>query len=158
MFDYYIDTLEEYLRDFLNRNDIDCDICLGKDFAYLPMSNTIAYSLMVTDSSSDSFLTFVKKLFPEINADIFLWSFLHEIGHYETTDDFDEYEYEEYYFLINQEGLSNEFYYNLPIECAATIWAGEFMKNNTAEVQRLWNNIQPVIQAFFEKGERYGFI
>ena len=153
MFNYYINTLEEYLKDFLNRNDIDCDVLLGDSFAFLPASNTIAYTLLVTDSSSKSFLNFTKKLFPEITADIFLWSFLHEIGHYETTDDFDEYEYEEYYFLINQEGLSDEFYYNLPIERAATVWAGNFMKNNVAEMQRLWNNIQPIIQAIYKKGE-----
>lgn len=153
MFDYYIGILEEYLQDFLKRNDIECNLLFGNSFAYLPFSNTIAYSLVVGDTSSKTFLSFTKNLFPEITADIFLWSFLHEVGHYETTDDFDEYEYEEYYFLINQEGLDDEFYYNLPIERAATIWAGEFMKNNTAEVQRLWNNIQPVIQAMYEKGE-----
>ena len=56
-------------------------------------------------------------------------------------------------FLINQEGLSDEFYYNLPIERAATVWAGNFMKDNVAEVRRLWNNIQPIMQAIYKKGE-----
>ena len=56
MFDYYVNTLEEYLKDFLNRNDIDCDVLLGDSFAFLPASNTIAYTLLVTDSSSNSFL------------------------------------------------------------------------------------------------------
>lgn len=153
MFNYYVCLLEEYLQDFLKKYDVDCDLLLGNDFAYLPVSNTIAYSLLVSDSSSKSFLSFTKELFPEINADIFLWSFFHEVGHYETTDEFDDKEYEEYYFFINQEGLDDNFYYNLPIERAATIWAGEFMKNNAAEVKELWNNIQPIIQMAYKKGE-----
>lgn len=153
MLDYYVNTLNEYLQEFLDRNEIECDVELGTDFAYLHSKSKIIYSILVIDTHADSFLSFAEKLFPEIKADIFLWSFLHEVGHYETTDDFDDVEYEEYYRCIKQDNLDSDIYYNLPIEKAATIWAGEFMKKNIEEVQRLWNNIQSIIQAIYEKGE-----
>ena len=96
-----------------------------------------------------SFLNFVEKLFPEIKADIFLWSFLHEVGHHETIDDFDDLEHQVYHHIVQRVEISDEYYYNLPIEKAATEWAGEFMKNNVSEVQRLWNNIQPVLKRLY---------
>ena len=149
-FDYYITTINEYLQEFLDRNEFDCYCSLGRDFSYLYERSLISYSLVVTDHQGDSFLAFCESLFPNIHADIFLWSFLHELGHHETLDDFDDEVHKIYHHILNSdEELSDEYYYNLPIEKAATVWAGEFMKENFEEVQRLWNNIQPVIKQLY---------
>lgn len=145
MFDYYVNTINEYLQEFLDRNEFDCDCSLGNNFSYLFERSLITYSLVVADSQGESFLAFCEKLFPNIHADVFLWSFLHELGHHETLDDFDNNVHRAYYYRIKNYKLSSEEYYNLTIEKAATVWAGEFMQNNPEEVQRLWNNIQPVM-------------
>lgn len=147
--EYYIDTLTDYLQEFLNRNEIDCTVSFGPDFAYWYKISDISVSCIVPEAKNDSFLNFVKILFPEIKADIFLWSFLHEVGHHETIDDFDDLEHQVYQFIVQRAEISDEYYYNLPIEKAATEWAGEFMKNNVSEVQRLWNNIQPVLKRLY---------
>lgn len=150
MFDYYADTITEYLQEFLDRNELDCGVALGTDFSYIYPRSLVTYTLVVTDIQQDSFLKFAESLFPEIRADIFLWSFLHEVGHHETLDDFEDIYHQAYHQLINSGiELSDEYYYNLPIEKAATEWAGEFMKNNVSEVQRLWNNIQPVLKRLY---------
>ena len=47
MFDYYIDTLTEYLQEFLDRNEIECNVELGRDFAYLHSESKIIYALLV---------------------------------------------------------------------------------------------------------------
>ena len=122
---------------------------LEKFDCVISSSNTIHYALVTAETHKDSFLKFVNTLFPEINADIFLWSFFHEIGHHETEDDFTE-EEEEEYRIIASSNISNEEYYNLPMEYAATDWAGEYMKEHSAEVAQLWNKLAPVIRETYK--------
>ena len=152
MFDYYIDTINKYLQEFLDRNEFDCEVALGRDFAYCYEKSLITYTLAIADKQGDSFLEFVKNLFPDIKADIFLWSFLHELGHHETLDDFEDIIHLVYHKIINSDiAMSDEYYYNLPIERAATEWAGNYMKENFSEVARLWQKVQPVINAIYKE-------
>ena len=146
----YIDEINNILNDFLK--PFDCTAVFDKDFAYYSDLNTITYSLIVLDSCSKTFSCFTKALFPEINADIFLWSFLHELGHNMTEDDFDEDEWNQY--RKDAVSCSNDYqYYNLPIEKAATAWAGEYMLTHTEEVAILWNKLSSTIAEFYEKLE-----
>ena len=146
----YIHEINNILNDFLE--PFECTAVFDKDFAYYSKSNTITYSLLVLDSSEKTFSNFVKGLFPEITADVFLWSFLHELGHNMTEDDFDDKEWARY--RIDAASCSNDYeYYNLPIEKAATAWAGEYMLNHTEEVAILWNKLSSVIADFYEKLE-----
>lgn len=148
--DKYINEITGILNDFLK--PFDCTAEFGKDFAYYSESNTITYSLLVLDSNEKTFSNFVKALFPEITADIFLWSFLHEIGHNMTKDVFDDEEWAKY--RIDARTCSNDYqYYNLPIEKAATVWAGEYMLTHTEEVAILWNKLSSTIANFYKKME-----
>ena len=61
MFDYYIDTLTEYLQEFLDRNEIECNVELGRDFAYLHSESKIIYALLVVDKCGKSFLSFAER-------------------------------------------------------------------------------------------------
>lgn len=149
-FKYYVNTINEYLQEFLDRNEFDCDVELGTDFAYWYSKSLITYTLAITDKQGESFVAFAESLFPDIKADVFLWSFLHELGHHETLDDFDGVAHFVYHQIVNSDiPMSANYYYNLPIEKAATEWAGEFMRNNTDEVYRLWQKVQPVIKKIY---------
>ena len=134
--------IDNILNGFLE--PFECTARLSTDFAYFNAENLITYSVAVASRCEDSFMTFVKDLFPEIDADIFLWSILHELGHHETEDDFDEDEWEDY--MIKSTTVKTDMeYYNLPIERAATEWAGEFMLEHTDEITALWKELQAAI-------------
>ena len=144
-----ITELNKVLNDFLE--PFDCSAYFNDDFCYWYVGSKINYTLVVTDNQADSFLAFAESLFPSIHADIFLWSFLHELGHHETLDDFDEETHLLYRTIVNNENLSDEEYYNLPLEKAATEWAGNYMLSHISEISKLWNKIAPLIQQFYKE-------
>ena len=47
----------------------------------------------------------------------------------------------------------NYEYYNLPIEYAATYWAGKYMISHKDEIKNLWNQLMPLIQDFYKEME-----
>ena len=47
--------------------------------------------------------------------------------------------------------ISNEVYFELDIERAATVWAGEYIQSHVDEVAELWNELQPAIENFYSK-------
>ena len=130
----------------------DCEAAASTDFAYYTASNTISYAFVVSDEHADSFLKFTHSLFPNINANVFLWSFFHELGHHEAEDDFEDEEWEEYREKASK-CSSDEEYYNLPIEYAATYWAGQYMTNHYNEIKKLWNDLIPAIKNFYHEME-----
>ena len=138
--------LNEFLESF------DCTAMPDTDFAYYTASNTISYAFVLADNHEKTFIKFVHNLFPNINANIFLWSFLHELGHHETEDDFEDEEWDEYLNIVHTI-KNDEEYYNLPIEFAATYWAGEYIMNHESEIKTLWNKLAPAIQIFYNEME-----
>ena len=146
----YLQVITNILNEFLE--PFDCTAEIGSDFCYNLSSNTINFTFLIIDKHEKTFNSFVKNLFPDIHADIFLWSFLHELGHHETEDDFEQEEWDEY-MEITKKDIDDFTYYNLPIEKAATEWAGNFMIEHENEVKILWNRLRPRIYAFYEEME-----
>lgn len=138
--------ITDILNDFLE--PFDCTAAPDTDFAYYTASNTISYALTFADCHEKTFMNFVHNLFPLVHANIFLWSFFHELGHHETEDDFEDREWKKYRKDITK-CTTDEEYYNLPIEYAATYWAGEYLTNHIDEVIDLWNKLIPVIKNFY---------
>ena len=142
------EPITKVLNDFLA--PFECEARLGTDFAYYTDDSSITYALLVRDESEEAFQKFVEKLFPNIHAPIFLWSILHELGHHETEDEFEDDEWEDYMALTSMD-ISNEVYFELDIERAATVWAGEYIQSHVDEVAELWNKLQPAIKNFYSK-------
>lgn len=145
-----LDQITNIINDFLA--PFHCIAEPGIDFSYYNRKNKITFALAVTDIHADTFINFIESIFPTVHADIFLWSLLHELGHHETEDDFED-EDEDYYYAALKTIKTDEEYYNLPQEYAATIWAGEYMETHQVEVARLWNDLAPAIQNFYKKME-----
>ena len=143
------DKVNTIINNFVSQ--FDCYAEAGYDFAYHSDKNLITYSFVVLDDFAESFPRFAESIHP-VKADIFLWSLLHEIGHHETEDDFTEEEEEEYREIASS-NISAEEYYNLPIEYAATDWAGEYMETHSAEVAQFWNELAPAIQEVYKAME-----
>lgn len=136
------------LNDFLKK--FDCTAALDSDFAYYSDDEMITYALVISDKHTKTFMDFAKTLFPTIEADPFIWSFLHELGHHETEDDFENEEWEEYMERLEYP-ITDDEYYHLPIEYAATYWAGEYMINHQEEIKTLWDELIPAIKDFYNK-------
>ena len=141
-----LDKITNILNNFLKQ--FDCTAKPGTDFACYTDSNTITYALVIADKYEKTFMDFTKRLFPNIRADPFLWSTMHEIGHIETENDFDE-EDEIAYINAIKTVTTDEEYYNIPQEYAATDWAGTFMETHEEEIKVFWNKLAPAIQNFY---------
>ena len=112
-----LNNITNILNDFLE--PFDCTAKVDTDFAYYVKTNTSGYALIVASKHEKTFMHFAETLFPEIKADPFLWSILHELGHHETEDDFEDEEYEAYNKRLKFP-ISDEEYYHLPIRCNAS--------------------------------------
>lgn len=143
-------TITNILNDFLK--DFDCEAHLGTDFEYFGGNNLIFYALATPQQQVDAFMDFATSLFPNVKADVFLWSFFHELGHNQTEDDFTDEEWEEYTHTVKHllPGKDDMTYFNLPQEYAATHWAGEYLTTHVEEVSALWNKLAPAIQNFYK--------
>lgn len=139
------EKINKILNDFLE--PFDCDAVFSGDFCYWTTENRIGVALFVVDSSAKAFIKNAEERFPDIKADVFLWSFFHELGHHETEDDFEQNEWDYYRDCIERE-ISDEEYFNLPQEYEATQWAGEYMMENAAVVDELWKKLAPAIQEY----------
>lgn len=151
--------INNIINEFLEPFELTAE--LGTDFAYSFLEDKINYALVIGDTSSKLFMENAEARFPDVYADVFLWSLLHEVGHSETFDDLDD-GVEELCMEIKRElnehlDWSNEhrhmIYFNCPDEKAATDWAGEYMMSHKDEITTFWNKLQPAIKKFYELNE-----
>lgn len=140
----------------------DCSARVGTEFAYFYLTNEISWSLLVTEDADKYFQSFLNKNFPDITADTFIWSLLHEVGHHETIDDWTEEEQEffdsekeridELYRQSTNKDLSY-LYFNLPDEYAATCWAADYIRENPEEIEALLEELREVAKVFYKLNE-----
>jgi hypothetical protein len=142
-----INRLDRVLTRFAKQ--FDCDVMLDTDFYCILTSNRIAYSLVVSKASSTSFMNRVQRLYPDINADEFLWSFLHEIGHIETYEDMTEEEIRETMGVKDCENITDEEYYELLDEYLATEWAANYMRENQEQIAKFWKKVRKNIMYIY---------
>jgi hypothetical protein len=150
-----INEINNTINEFLKPFDLTAE--LGTDFDYCFFENKIHYALVVGDLASRLFLKNAESRFPDVHADVFLWSLLHEIGHSETIDDLED-ETEnlcreiKVHLYDNNLPIENihEIYFNCPDEVAATDWAGEYLMSHSKEITVFWNKLQPLIERFYK--------
>ena len=119
---------------------------------------TVGYTLLHTGRDDNDFIEHAQERYPEIQADIFLWAFFHEIGHCMTENMWTE-EERDYFWKQKDVMLEpaldrnyiNTWYYACPDEFFATRWAGEYMMNHPKKVAKFWNELQPAIMRFYRK-------
>ena len=118
---------------------------------------TIGYALFFNEDSREFFVNDAEKRYPEVKADIFLWAFMHEIGHCMTDHLWSEEEqayFEQYkedmtYIMDDQE--RNDCYHACPDEFMATKWAGDYMRDHADEIAEFWNKLQAAIMRMYRK-------
>lgn len=139
--------INEFLKPF------ECTARMGTDFCYLYHKNLIFYSIVWMNNGAEDFLNSVLRLEPEIEADIFLWSLLHEVGHHETYDEISDEENDycdDTKKKIEEGELPNELYYDMIDERLATEWAVEYANTHKEELKAFWEKLQPAIMDFYK--------
>lgn len=149
-------TIDKVLNDFLEPFEATAE--MGETFCYCLVFSTINYTLR-KEPEEKYFLDYVFSLAPDLKEyDGFLISFLHELGHHYTLDEFSEDEVNE--SLNAKCRISNEYedgrvdlqeeYFNLPDEAAATNWAIEYIRSNREKIDEFWSKLLNVIVQFYE--------
>lgn len=161
-----VELIDNILNNFLIEFDAIAE--LGTDFCYWNADSTINYSLVISDNHNNYFMDNFNRLAPDITCDVFLISFLHELGHHETLHIFDDMD-AAYCLDVKKdlsiklkdvEGLDKEAereiyqtYFDLPDEYEATMWAIEYIRENTEKIAEFWNKLQAAIMNFYKLNE-----
>lgn len=133
--------------------------CLGADFSYHTITETIQFCLAIDENQNDFFVEFIEKNFDYKVRDIFLVSLLHEVGHHFTLEDFDDEEWNDDHLkkvfieaTITEENYKEKSfqYFSLPIEFAATAWAIDYLKSHEKEVNRKWKEMLQHFNHFYK--------
>lgn len=144
--------IDNVLNRFLADNDFECTAEMGTDFAYYWKEEIITYSLVVSERMDNLFLDFARKNGLKIDCGIFLLSFFHELGHYETMDELTDAE-ETRCERVKAKLDSNKDidcykYFSLLDEWLATSWAIDYINNNIDTIKQLAIDIQQAIHTF----------
>lgn len=157
-----IEIITEVLNDFLA--EFELTATPSADFYYAWEDNQIGYALAVSEFADTCYQNYVRELCPQLKCDTFLLSFLHEVGHHHTIDDFSDEEYkiqqmEKNYINLRLKSptlteqrkieLYNE-YFELAIEKVATVWAINFIISNEDKVRKFWEKAVAAITYFYE--------
>ena len=143
-----ITKLNECIQRFVGEWYLDSQI--DTDFAYDPVSDTVFWTLVVSEQNDKDFHDFFYSLGCKVEADVFILSILHEIGHSQTLRYLSDEEYN-YSQDRKAEKLSNYEYFNLPDEIEATKWAVNYLNENADKVEAFWNELQPLIMEFYKR-------
>lgn len=149
------ESIENILNKFLE--PFECTAELSSDFSYWYSESLICVALAVTEANDRDFQEFCKELQPELHCDTFLLSFMHELGHHETLDEWDDEEYLD--MKIQKEKINkmkvnqkekNFMYFNIPDERRATEWGLQYIMENQTEMMSLWAELKQAILTFYK--------
>lgn len=160
-----IEDIVEYLNIYLSKFGVNCHYST-EGFEYDYNLNSIGISITYTDWNEIAFADVIKSYNPKFNADMFLWSLYHEIGHSLSkisvgSNGFKlilkkKAELKTRFQQCNELGEYISLYHeyaNIDDEREATEFAVNYIEDNIDEVSALWEYIQPrLIQFYIENG------
>lgn len=147
-----IAALDEYLNTWLYEHDFDAVVELDTDFSVDLNSNTIYYALVVPQALDEDFIKVCRRLHNNLlNADTFLLSFFHELGHIETEDEWTEADWDAYNkFTATVDTNDAMTYFTHPIELAATKWGCDYIMSHIDEIKEFVNGYAPLITNIYQ--------
>ena len=136
------------LRNWLNSNEFSASCWLGREFEYSPDLDCIYVPLHNNMWCDEEFINHLINMGynPAMALTIETLSFLHELGHAETNEDFDNDEWNFGVTIANMVPLLDiepedmmDAYWNSPCEAAANEWLIDFINNDFDAVKELDN-------------------
>ena len=150
-----LDLLNKKLEEFFSEYGIELTFRVSEEFAYFYDKDVVNYSLTTLGKQALYFKKFFYKLDNRIkDIDIFMLSILHEVGHSQTLNNIDDVLYEQEQrvkeTLDGSKKADNYIYFGLPSEMAATLWAIDFIIENSEKLSVLWTELQNHIMQFYK--------
>lgn len=138
-------------------DDIRCHF--NTEFAVV--DENVYYSLFQSEETDRIWAAWLKDTYGrryKKDFSTFVLSFLHEIGHYFTIDDYDDAFDEKANLVIDFDADSDEeiveknrAYWELPVEKAATDWAIDFYNSHREEMKIFYKDLIAIIGDFYRK-------
>lgn len=137
---------------------------LGEEFLAFPSDAVVIFPVVIAEEVDTDFVAFCDSI-EETFAPAGILSFLHEIGHIKTCEDFSMEEWSSYEDEVNEitekmRYLSSEErtpclnqYFNLPQERAASTWAVKYANANPENVKKLCSKMEDAFGAFYKKNK-----
>lgn len=141
-----LNCLNDDLQAWFDKYLPGCSFCLEDSFGFYFDENLICWSFMAVDQADRTFRQFFKETLHAPDYSTFVYSILHEYGHYITMEWLDNDDETAYRDDLKRIKRSNDFvseddrdmaYYNLPMEWAASEWAVEYMREHPDECDLL---------------------
>ena len=150
-----VEQISKYLTDWLMAHDFDAVAELGTDWQVDLSSNTIYWTVAVPNDLDEYFINVCKTCQPDIiNADTFLLSFFHELGHIETEDYWTDKEWQAHHkWVENPDDHCAEEYFWQPVEIEATKWGCEYIVNHQEEIADFVKGYVPLVADFYRLNE-----
>lgn len=145
-------------------NEYICeDITCKFNTCFAMAEDRLYYSLFVDEDMDRDWQIWLHDTYGDRYSDdfsTFVLTFLHEVGHYFTEDDFDD-DVEKKQALVIDADLDDEettvskrrTYWELPVEKAATDWAIDFYNNNKEQMKNFYKDVMTFISNFYNKNE-----
>ena len=153
----YSSVLDKKINNYCKKFGIDKVVC-DKEFSYYPETNKISYTII--QYTTDDLITQLinEKYKVNIEPFYFIFSLLHEIGHYMTIDELTDEEWENDLLCrqmvipyIEDEIGQGKAYINLTAEDLATSWAINYIRNNLEECARTQDRFIKIINHYYKK-------
>ena len=147
--------LSRYLSRWCKNHGFDVSVRHDTEFAFWLNKNVVTYSFLVSDFHDKTFIKVFKKQGLNYDCDVFILSFFHELGHYETEDEWSERQFEK--FMKQKEDLDADKkadlwkYYYIPDEIRATQWAVDYINENAEEIAEFWQKVKPLILEVYDE-------
>lgn len=137
-------NFEKAIREWLKKNNFNCDITFEDDFGYEWDTNILHIGILGYENVGRWFEQFLYEYGLEY-VGIYepVLALIHELGHYASLNDFEEEELKLLSVLKNfnddRMGSQKQMnkYWELPDEFAANIWAINFINDNIEEIEAL---------------------
>ena len=118
----------------------------------------IGYTFLTDEGGEGELIADAIQRYPNLNADIFLWGLMHEVGHCMTeqmwTPEEREYFNNQKKIIEDEEvefEIANVCYHCCPDEFFATRWAGDYMMAHPRKMKKFWNKLQTELLKMYRK-------
>lgn len=138
----------------------------ANDYAFYWAKSLITYKITENETEDIWFKEFVEERFNYEIPDAFLFSLLHEVGHYNTIEEVSDCIQD--FCFSEKDRISDEMqkietteqakilewqYFNLPDEIIATAWAVDYAKNHPKKVKKIIRELHKAFCDFYAKNE-----
>lgn len=140
------------IQKWANRNHFDITVVLGNEFEYNSNTNELVIEKLYNTNNDKDFITCLNSLGLNTNVDTIILSILHELGHANTVDNFNDIKWaydnfikEHLYLFYKNRTTLNTIYWNRPTEKVANIWAINYANTHEKELKKLSEKIKKTL-------------